>query len=115
MERITEAKATVSTIRITPRKVRLVIDLVRGKSVQEAEAILENTNKSAAPVVLKLVKSAVANAKNNFEMDENNLFIKTIYANDGIRMKRFMPRAKGSASGLTKRTSHITVVVAERA
>ena len=115
MERITEAKATVSTVRITPRKVRLVIDLVRGKSVQEAEAILENTNKSASPVVLKLIKSAVANAKNNYEMDENNLFIKTIYANDGIRMKRFMPRAKGSASGLVKRTSHITVVVAERA
>ncbi|MDY4788620.1 MAG: 50S ribosomal protein L22 [Bacilli bacterium] len=115
MERVLEAKATVSTVRITPRKVRLVIDLVRGKSVQEAEAILENTNKSASPVVLKLIKSAVANAKNNYEMDENNLFIKTIYANDGIRMKRFMPRAKGSASGLVKRTSHITVVVAERA
>lgn len=115
MERVTEAKATVSTVRITPRKVRLVIDLVRGKSVQEAEAILENTNKSASPVVLKLIKSAVANAKNNYEMDENNLFVKTIYANEGIRMKRFMPRAKGSASGLVKRTSHITVVVAERA
>lgn len=115
MERVLEARATVSTVRITPRKVRLVIDLVRGKSVQEAEAILENTNKSASPVVLKLIKSAVANAKNNYEMDENNLFIKTIYANDGIRMKRFMPRAKGSASGLVKRTSHITVVVAERA
>ena len=114
MERVSEAKATVSTVRITPRKVRLVIDLVRGKSVQEAIAILENTAKSAAPVVKKLINSAVANAKNNYEMDENNLFIKSIYANEGIRMKRFMPRAKGSASSLTKRTSHITVVVAER-
>lgn len=113
MERTLEAKATASTIRITPRKVRLVIDLVRGRSVQEAEAILENTNKSAAPVVLKLVKSAAANAKNNNNMNEEKLFIKSIYANEGVRMKRFMPRAKGSASGLTKRTSHITVIVAE--
>lgn len=110
----TEAKATVKSIRITPRKVRLVIDLIRGKDVNVALGILANTNKSATPVVTKLVKSAAANAINNHEMDESKLYIATIYACDGPRMKRFLPRAKGSASGLIKRTSHITCVVKER-
>jgi large subunit ribosomal protein L22 len=109
-----EATAKVTGVRITPRKVRLVIDLVRGKSVQDALGILANVNKSATPVVDKLIRSAAANAVNNFKMDESKLYIKTIYANDGARLKRYMPRAKGSADTYVKRTSHITVVVAER-
>ena len=109
-----EAKAKVSTVRITPRKVRLVIDVVRGMAVNDALSTLANTNKSAAPVVAKLIKSAVANATKNHDMDGSKLFIKEIYANDGIRMKRFMPRAKGSSSSLVKRTSHITCIVAEK-
>lgn len=108
-----EATATVKTVRITPRKVRLVINLIRGKKVGEALAILTAVNKSASPVVKKLVISAVANAVNNNKMAKEKLVIKTIYANDGVRLKRFMPRAKGSASGLIKRSSHITVVVAD--
>ena len=109
-----DAKATLKTIHITPRKVRLVIDVVRGKGVNDALAILDNTRKGAAPVVAKLVRSAVANATNNFQMDACKLYIKEIHADDSIRMKRFMPRAKGSSSGLLKRTSHITVVVSEK-
>lgn len=110
----TEAKATVKAVRVTPRKVRLVIDLIRGKNVSDALAILANVNKSASPVVTKLVNSAAANAVNNHEMNKDKLYISEIYACEGPRMKRFMPRAKGSASGLVKRTSHITVVIKER-
>lgn len=108
---ITEAKATVINVRVTPRKVRLVIDLVRGKSVKEALGILANLNRAASPIVAKLIKSAAANAVNNFGMNEGSLFIQTIYANDGLRMKRFMPRAKGSASGLVKRSANIYVTL----
>lgn len=111
---ITEARAIAYDVRVTPRKARLVIDLVRGKDVSVAIGILENVNKAASPIVLKVIKSAVANAVNNFNMDESSLYIDTIYANEGLRMKRFLPRAKGSASGLVKRTSHITVVVKAR-
>ena len=110
----TEARAIAKNVRVTPRKVRLVIDLVRGKNVSEALGILANVNKAAAVPVAKLIKSAAANATNNFGMDADKLYIATIYANDGLRMKRYMPRAKGSASGLVKRNSHITVVVKMR-
>lgn len=110
----TEAKAVALNVRVTPRKARLVIDLVRGKSVKEAKAILTNLRKAAATPVLKVVKSAEANAINNFNLDEDKLYIKEIYASDGLKMKRYMPRAKGSASGLVKRTSHITCVVKEK-
>ena len=110
----TEARAIAKNVRVTPRKVRLVIDLVRGKDVKEALGTLANVNKAAAVPVSKLIKSAAANATNNFGMDEDKLYIATIYANDGLRMKRYMPRAKGSASGLVKRASHITVVVKMR-
>ncbi len=110
----TEAVAHAKSVRVTPRKVRLVIDLVRGKDVKEALGILANTNKAASEPVTKLIKSAAANATNNFGMDADRLYIATIYANDGIRMKRYIPRAKGSASGLVKRTSHITVVLKQR-
>lgn len=110
----TEARATAYDLRVTPRKARLVIDLVRGKQVNEALGILANVNKAASPMVAKVIKSAASNAINNFSMDEDSLYIAEIYANDGVRMKRYLPRAKGRASGLVKRTSHVTVVVRAR-
>ena len=109
-----QATAKVTGVRITPRKIRLVIDLVRGKKVSDALGILANVNKSATPVVVKLIKSAAANAINNNKMDESKLYIDTIYCNEGPRLKRYMPRAKGSASSIIKRTSHVTVVVKEK-
>ena len=111
---VTSARAVAYDVRVTPRKVRLVIDLIRGKQVNEALGILANVNKAATPAVTKVVKSAASNAINNFGMDEESLYIAEIYAGDGIKMKRYLPRAKGSASGLVKRTSHITVVVKSR-
>ena len=108
-----EVKATAKTVRIAPRKVRLVLDLIRGKDVQQALAILKFTPNHAAEAVAKVVKSAMANASHNHSMDENKLYIKACYANEGITMKRYMPRAKGSAAQILKRTSHITVVVDE--
>ena len=109
-----EAKAIAKNVRVTPRKVRLVIDLVRGLPVKEALGILANVNKAASEPVMKLIKSAAANATNNFGMDEDALYIAEIFATDGLRMKRYLPRAKGSASGLVKRSSHITCVVKMR-
>ena len=111
---VTEARAVAKDVRVTPRKARLVIDLVRGKGVNEALGILYNVNRAASPLVAKVIRSAAANAINNFGMEEEKLYVAEIYAGDGIKMKRFLPRAKGSASGLVKRTSHITVVVKER-
>ncbi len=110
----TEARAIAKNVRVTPRKVRLVIDLVRGLPVKQALGILDNLNRAASEPVMKLIKSAAANATNNFGMDEDALYIAQIYANDGLRMKRYLPRAKGSASGLVKRSSHITVVIKMR-
>ena len=110
----TEARAIAKNVRVTPRKVRLVIDLVRGLPVKQALGILDNLNRAASEPVMKLIKSAAANATNNFGMDEDALYISEIYATDGLRMKRYLPRAKGSASGLVKRSSHITVVVKMR-
>ena len=111
---VTSARAVAYDVRVTPRKARLVIDLIRGLSVNEALGVLTNVNKAASPIVAKVVKSAASNAINNFGMDEDRLYVAEIYANDGLKMKRFLPRAKGSASGLVKRTSHITVVVKQR-
>ena len=111
---ITSARAIAHDVRVTPRKARLVIDLVRGKDVNVALGILANVNKAASPIVAKVIKSAAANAINNFNMEEDRIYVAEIYANDGLRMKRFLARAKGSASGLVKRTSHITVVVKQR-
>ena len=111
---VTSARAVAYDVRVTPRKVRLVIDLVRGKDVNVALGILANVNKAATPAVTKVIKSAASNAINNFGMKEEGLYIAEIYAGDGIKMKRYLPRAKGSASGLVKRTSHITVVVKSR-
>ena len=104
-----EVKSTAKTLRIPPRKARIVIDLIRGKDAAEAAAILKFTPNVAAEAVGKVLKSAVANAVNNHDMDEEKL-----YVNEGVTLKRFMPRAKGSASAIHKRTSHITVVVDER-
>lgn len=114
MEEKLEAHASVKNIGVTPRKTRLVVDMVRGRNLDDARAILKNVNKAASPIVLKLINSAAANAVNNNGLKEENLYIKEIYADAGLVMKRFMPRAKGSASALLKRTSHITVVVAQR-
>ena len=109
-----EVKATAKTLRIPPRKARIVIDLIRGKDVAEAAAILKFTPNAAADAIAKVLKSAVANAVNNNEMNEEKLYVKACYANEGITLKRFMPRAKGSASAIHKRTSHMTIVVDER-
>jgi large subunit ribosomal protein L22 len=108
-----QAKAVAKTIRIAPRKVRLVLDLVRGKEVGEAVSILKLTNKRTSPIVEKLVKSAVANAEHNYDMDIDNLIISEAYADEGPTLKRFRPRAQGRATKINKRTSHITIVVSE--
>ena len=110
----TEARAIATNVRVTPRKARLVIDQVRGKDVKVALGLLKNINRAASEPVTKVIKSAAANAINNFGFDEDRLYIAEIYANDGLKMKRYLPRAKGSASGLVKRDCHITVVVKMR-
>lgn len=108
-----EARATAKTVRISPRKARLVIDLIRGVDVKEAQAILMFTPRAASPAILKVLNSAIANAENNYSLNVDKLFVKECYVNEGVRMKRMLPRAKGSAD-VIQRTSHITVVVAER-
>ncbi|CAM4513969.1 MULTISPECIES: 50S ribosomal protein L22 [Paenibacillus] len=109
-----EAKAHAKFIRIAPRKAQLVVDLIRGKQVGEAVAILRHTPKSASPIVEKLLNSAIANAEHNYSLDVNNLVISQAYVNQGPTMKRFRPRAMGRASRINKRTSHITLVVSEK-
>lgn len=109
-----EAKAIARFVRIAPRKAQVVIDLVRGKNVDEALTILKFTPKSAATIVEKVVKSAVANAENNYNMDRDSLYIAEIYANQGPTMRRFRPRAQGRATTIRKRTSHIGVVLKEK-
>jgi len=109
-----QAKAVARTVRIAPRKARLVIDLIRGKQVGEAVAILKHTPKAASPIVEKLLKSAVANAEHNYDMDINNLLVTEAFVDEGPTMKRFRPRAQGRASQINKRTSHITIVVSEK-
>ena len=110
-EQVTSAKATAKTVRIPARKARLVIDLIRGKSVAEAFGILKFTPRSCAYLIEKVLKSAVANAENNFDLDVEDLYVSEAFVNEGPTLKRFRPRAKGSASPINKRTSHITVVV----
>lgn len=108
-----EAKAIANTVRVTPRKARLVVDAIRGKDTKEAFAILKYTNKNANEAVYKVLKSAVSNAEQK-GMDVNNLYVKETFANDGIRMKRMLPRAKGRGDAIIKRTCNITIVVAEK-
>src|SRR5699024_4123103 len=107
-------KAVAKSVRIAPRKVRLVVDLIRGKSVGEALAILRYTQRGASPVVEKVLQSAVANAEHNYEMDPDQLVISDAFVDEGVTLKRFRPREQGSASRINKRTSHITVVVTEK-
>lgn len=108
------AKAVAKYIRISPRKVRQVVDLVRGKSVDEALAILKFTPKRASVPVAKVIRSAAANAEHNYDMNRGNLFIATAYVDQGPTWKRYQPRAYGRANLIRKRTSHITIVVQER-
>ncbi|MHA6253413.1 50S ribosomal protein L22 [Oceanobacillus sp. CAU 1775] len=109
-----QAKAIAKSVRIAPRKVRLVVDLIRGKDVAEAIAILKHTQRGASPVVEKVLNSAIANAEHNYELDTDKLVVSEAYVNEGATLKRFRPRAQGSASKINKRTSHITVVVTEK-
>jgi large subunit ribosomal protein L22 len=112
--KVTEAHAIARDVRVTPRKVRLVMDLVRGKSVNEALELLFHVNKAASDPVAKLIKSAAANATNNFGMAGDKLYVAEIQASDGVRMKRFEPRGKGASSPIIKRTSFMRVTVKER-
>ncbi len=109
-----EVRATAKFIRRSPRKVRLVMDVVRGKPVQEALAILRFMPQGAAREVASVVASAAANAENNYQMAQDELVITQIYANEGPTFKRFRARARGQGARILKRTSHITVVVDER-
>jgi large subunit ribosomal protein L22 len=109
-----QAKAQANYIRIAPRKVRLVVDLIRGKQVGDAIAILRNTPKSASPVLEKLLNSAIANAEHNFSLDPNKLVITEAYVNQGPTLKRIQPRSQGRAFRINKKTSHITLVVSEK-
>lgn len=109
-----EAKANLKYIRISPRKVKIVLDLIRGKDTDTAMAILENTPKSASEPLIKLLKSAVANAEHNFNMNANNLYISECFVCPGPTLKRVMPRAQGRAFRILKRTSHITMAVKEK-
>lgn len=111
---VTEAIAHTGPLGITPRKARLVVDLVRGKTLDQAYGILANTNKAAVEPVTKLLHAAEANATNNFGMDGSLLYVATIYANESFRLKRFEPRAKGSSSPIIKRWCTITVVLKEK-
>lgn len=109
-----EAKAVAKYVRIAPRKVRVVMDLIRGKSVADAFAILKFTPKVGAEAIEKVLKSAVANAENNFDMNVDNLYVSTAYVDEGPTMKRIHPRSRGQAFKILKRSSHITVAVDEK-
>ncbi|MBQ4617728.1 MAG: 50S ribosomal protein L22 [Clostridia bacterium] len=108
-----EARAQATYVRISPRKVKIVLDLIRNKPLDEAIAIAHFTTKSAAEPIEKLLKSAAANAENNHNMDKNNLYVASCYVCPGPILKRIRPRAQGRAYRIEKRTSHITVVLKE--
>ena len=109
-----QGKATAKYIRVTPRKVKIVADLIKGKSIDEAYAILMYTPKAASPILTKVLKSAEANAVNNNGLNREDLYVAEAFANPGPIIKRFIPRARGSANRINKRTSHVTVVLKER-
>jgi large subunit ribosomal protein L22 len=109
-----EVKAYLRYLRIAPRKVRLVADLIRGKSVLEAERVLNFTRKKAALPLLKLLKSAISNAKHNFNLDEKNLYISKITVDQGPKTKKVFPRARGRADIKEKKTSHVTLILKEK-
>ena len=108
-----EAKAIAKGQRIAPRKARLVIDLIRGKSVEEADKILSNLNKEAARMSKKVLTSAVANAENNLHLNKENLYVKEAYVNEGQPLKRMRFGSRGHVDPIKKRTSHITIVVSD--
>ncbi|MBI9008956.1 MAG: 50S ribosomal protein L22 [Tenericutes bacterium] len=109
-----EAKAVLRTVRISPQKVRLVCRLIRGKQVGEAYAILRNTPKRSSLALEKLLKSAVANAEHNYQLEQENLYVKEIFVGEGKTMKRMQPHAQGRAFQILKRTSHVYITVAEK-
>ena len=109
-----EARATLSYARISSRKIAIVANLIRGKNVDEALAILQFTPKAGAEVLTKLLNSAIANAENNNNMTHNKLYVAEIYSNQGPTLKRIRPAAKGSAVRIRKRTSNTTIVLKER-
>ena len=109
-----ESKAVAKYVRIAPRKVRVVMDLIRGKNVAEAFAILKFTPKVGAEVVEKVLRSAVANAENNFDMDVDKLYVSSAFVDQGPTLKRLHPRSRGQAFKILKRTSHVTIVVNEK-
>lgn len=109
-----EAKAVSRQLRIAPRKARLVVDLIRGKSVAEALMILDFTAQKAAKMVTKTLKSVIANAENTQRVDVDKLYVSRVHVDEGVTIKRFLPRAHGRATPLRKRSSHITIVVDER-
>ncbi|MCD8002567.1 MAG: 50S ribosomal protein L22 [Clostridiales bacterium] len=109
-----EAVAYLKYLRVSPIKVKPVLDLIRGKDVETAIGILKNTKKGVCRDLIKLIESAAANAENNFSMDASNLYISECFVCPGPTLKRWMPRAKGRADRILKRTSHITVKVKER-
>ena len=109
-----EARATESFIRISPRKVKIVLDLIRGKDAAVAAGILKNTRKAACEPLIKLLDRVVADAENNFHMDPEKLYVSECYVTPGMTLKRMMPRGKGSGDRILKRTSHITLSVKER-
>ena len=110
-----EAKAHLRYARISPRKVQIVLDLIRGKDTKTARAILKHTPKAASEYLIKLLDSAVANAEHNYNMDTTSLYVSECFVCPGPTLKRMMPRAKGSADRILKRTSHVTLVVKEKA
>lgn len=109
-----EAKAIARYVRIAPRKLRIVIDIIRGKSVGEALAILKHTPKVGSEVIEKVLQSAVANAEHNFDMNVDKLVVSSAYVDQGPTMKRIHPRSRGQAFKILKRSSHVTVAVAEK-
>ncbi len=108
-----EARAIAKGVRISPRKTRLVVDLIRGKDVTEADKILSNLNKEAARITKKVLTSAVANAENNLGLNKANLYVKTAYVNEGRTLKRFKFGSRGHIDPIKKRSSHITIVVSD--
>jgi large subunit ribosomal protein L22 len=109
-----QAVAHLRYLRIAPRKVKIVIDLIRNKPVKTAMAILNHTPKAASEPVAKLLKSAMANAENNYNMDVDSLYVAEVYANPGPTIKRIRPRAHGRAFRILKRSSHVTIVLKEK-
>lgn len=110
---VKDFKVLLRGVRISPRKARLVVDLVRGKQVQEALELLKFTRKRTAPVLAKMIASGIANARNSASIDVDNLMISEVQVNEGPTMKRFLPRAQGRATPVRKRTSHISVNLRE--